>query len=308
MFNPNFKIKEEKKEGNYTQFVIEPLEPGFGHTLGVALRRVLLQNIEGAAVTSVKIEGVRHMFATLPGLKEDIIEFLLNVKQLEVKLAEGKESAKIRISKTGPGDVTAADIEVTDGVEIADKDHYLGSLADKKSKLEMEMTVERGYGYSLAEERPISTVGVIPIDAVFSPIKKVNYRIEQTRVGRETNYDKLILEITTDGTVDARESVEQAGRILVSYFAQVIEQKGEEEVVTEEVAESDVPSEVAKMAVDELDLPTRIYNSLRNAGIETVGQLLETPRKELMGYRNLGAKSLSIIQENLSQKGIQFDF
>jgi DNA-directed RNA polymerase subunit alpha len=309
MNNLIFKVKEEKTENAYAQFVLEPLEPGFGHTLGVALRRVLLANIQGAAVTSVRIEGVKHMFSTLPGLKEDIIEFILNIKKLEIKLANDKQEAKIRLSKKGAGKITAADIEVSDGVEIVDKDHYLGSLSDKTSKIDMEMTVEKGYGYSLAEERKISTVGVIPIDAIFSPIVKVNYKVEQTRVGRETNYDKLIFEMWTDGTIDAKAALEDAARLLVAYFSQVFEQKTETETdEKEETTASQLPTEVSRMTVDELDLPTRIYNSLRNAGIETVGQLLDTPRKELMGYRNLGAKSLAIIQENLSQKGVTFEF
>lgn len=309
MNNLIFKVKEEKRENAYAQFVLEPLEPGFGHTLGVALRRVLLANIQGAAVTSVRIEGVKHMFSTLPGLKEDIIEFILNIKKLEIKLADDKQEAKIRLSKKGEGKITAADIEVSDGVEIVDKDHYLGSLSDKNSKIDMEMTVEKGYGYSLAEERKISTVGVIPIDAVFSPIVKVNYKVEQTRVGRETNYDKLIFEMWTDGTIDAKAALEDAARLLVAYFSQVFEQKTETEAdEKEETTTSQLPTEISRMTVDELDLPTRIYNSLRNAGIETVGQLLDTPRKELMGYRNLGAKSLAIIQENLSHKGVTFEF
>lgn len=305
MASLNFKINEEIKEEGYGRFVIEPLEPGFGQTLGVALRRVLLANIEGAAVTSVEIDGVRHMFSTLPGLKEDVIELILNIKTLRIKLSEGKKEAKINLSKTGPGNITAADIEVVDGVEIVNPEHYFGSLADKKSKVNIAMSVERGLGYSLAEERKISTVGVIPIDAIFSPITRVNYKIEQTRVGRQTNFDKLILEIWTDGTVDPRDALEQSSRILVSYFTQVHQPNAEISTGTVAITSS-IPNDILKMTVDELDLPTRIYNSLRNAGIETIGQLLETPRKELVAYRNLGAKSLSLIEESLRQKGITF--
>ena len=175
MMQPSFRISTEKKDAGYTQFIIEPLEPGFGNTLGVALRRVLLTNIEGAAVTSVKIENVRHMFSTLPGLKEDVIELIFNIKTLRIKLPEGIDSATISLSKSGPGEILASDIETKDGVEVVDPKHYLGSLSDKKSKIEMEMTVERGLGYSLAEERKVSTVGVIPSDAIFTPINKVNY-------------------------------------------------------------------------------------------------------------------------------------
>lgn len=311
MIEPNFKVIEEAQDGGYTRFVIEPLEPGFGHTLGVALRRVMLNNIEGSAVTSVKIDGVKHMFSTLPGLKEDVIELILNIKTLRVKLAEGQNEARMTLSKTGSGKVTAKDIEVTEGVEIVDLDHYLGSLADKGSKLEIEFTVERGLGYSLSDERKVSTVGVIPIDAIFSPIQKVNYKVEQTRVGRQTNYDKVIFEVWTDGTVNAREALDDASRTLVSYFSMITQPKEDvnSEASDDEArssAASEVSDEVMKMTVDELDLPTRIYNSLRNAGIETVGDMLNTPRKELMTYRNLGAKSLSIIDDSLAEKGITY--
>lgn len=303
MNSPVFKTIEEKREQGYARFVIEPLEPGFGQTLGVALRRVLLTNITGAAVTSVKIDGVRHLFSTLPGLKEDIIEVVLNIKTLRVKLALGKEQASISLSASGPGEITANQIEVSDGVEIVDPKHYLGSLADKKSKINIEMTVERGTGYSLAEDRKISTVGVIPIDAIFSPILRVNYRVEQTRVGRQTNFDKLILETWTDGTIDAKEALAQASKILVSYFHQIYEPN--EAPVTDKMSPTSSLSEgVLKMTIDELDLPTRIYNSLRNAGIETIADMIDIPRKELMGYRNLGAKSLSIIEESLQARGI----
>ncbi len=306
MNRPTFQVKEEKKENGYTQFVIEPLEPGFGHTLGVALRRVLLTNIEGAAVTSVKIDGVQHMFSTLTGLKEDIIELIFNIKTLRVKLPEGVSSAKLILEKTGPGDITGADVEGKDGAEIVDPKHYLGNLADKKAKISVEMTVEKGFGYSLAAEREITTVGVIPIDAIYTPVTKVNYKVEPTRVGGQTNYDKLILEVSTDGSVDAKEAVDTASSILVSYFKQVYspDQEDSESVVAS--GESKVKQVGEDVTVDELDLPTRIYNSLKNAGMETVADILNTPRKELMAYRNLGAKSLSIIEEALDKKGIEF--
>ena len=307
MANLAFKTIEEKKEKGYSKFVIEPLEPGFGHTLGVALRRVLLTSIEGAAVTSVKIDGVRHSFTTLPGLKEDIIELVLNIKTLRVKLAEGKNEARISLTATGPGEVKASQIEVTDGVEIVDPDHYLGALADKKSKINMEMTVERGTGYSLSEERRISTVGIIPIDAIFSPVLRVNYKVEQTRVGRQTNFDKLVLEIWTDGTIEARTTLDQASSILVSYFHQVYEPNENETSEEKPTSTSKISDDVLKMTIDELDLPTRIYNSLKNAGIETIQDMLSTPRKELIGYRNLGAKSLSIIEESLRERGVSLN-
>lgn len=306
MNKPTFQVKEEKKENGYTQFVIEPLEPGFGHTMGVALRRVLLTNIEGAAVTSVKIEGVQHMFSTLPGLKEDIIELIFNIKTLRVRLPEEVSSAKLILTKTGPGDITGADIEAKDGAEIVDPKHYLGNLSDKKSKISMEMTVEKGFGYSLAAEREVTTVGVIPVDAIFTPVTKVNYKVEPTRVGGQTNYDKLVLEVTTDGSVEAKDALETASSILVSYFKQVFEPEATSEEEGSSVSSSKEKQIGEDITVDELDLPTRIYNSLKNAGMETVADILNTPRKELMAYRNLGAKSLSIIEEALDKKGIEF--
>jgi len=308
MANMNFTVIEEEKGANYAQFVLEPLTPGFGQTLGVAIRRVLLTNIEGAAITLVSIDGVKHMFSTIPGLKEDIIEFVLNVKGIHVKLDSSKTEAKMTLKKVGAGEIKASDIEVTDGIEIVNPDHYLGSLADKKAKIEMEFTVEKGTGYALAEERRVSTVGVMPIDAIFSPVVKASYKVEQTRVGRQTNFDKLVLEVWTNGTIDPKDALMQASRTLVDHFAQIIEPHAEG-AVTEGASASApaVSDDVMRMTIDELDLPTRIYNSLRNAGIETVGQLLTIPKKDLMNYRNLGAKSLSLIEEGLRAKGISFN-
>jgi DNA-directed RNA polymerase subunit alpha len=305
MLKPSFKIKETTQEKDYLKVIFEPLEPGFGNTMGVALRRTLLTGIGGAAITSVKISGATHMFSTIKGVKEDVIELILNIKSVRVKLAEEKDTAVIRINKTGPGDVTAKDIEISDGVEIINTDQHLASLSDKKAKLDAEMTIQRGLGYSLAEERNIETLGVIPIDAIFSPIKKVNYKVEETRVGRQTNFDKLTLEVWTDGTVDTRSAVDEASKILVSYFKMVY--AGVEEVEEDESLQQDEVKEHNGITIDELDLPTRIYNSLRNAGIETVGQLITIPKKELMTYRNLGAKSLSIIKESLEARGVPFE-
>lgn len=304
MLTPNFKVIEEKRDINYGKFIIEPLEPGFGQTLAVALRRVLLTGIEGAAITQVKIEGVKHMFSSIPGLKEDVIEFILNLKGVQVKMSEAKKEARMTLKKTGPAEVTAGDIEVSEGIEIINPEHYLGSLSDKKSKIDMEMNVERGMGYALAEERNITTVGVMPIDAIFSPVIKVSYKVEQTRVGRQTNYDKLIFEIWTNGTIDPQEALVQSSRTLVSYFEGVHQPQQVEASAEHMAIASSVSDDILKMTIDELDLPTRIYNSLRNAGIETVGQLLGTPKKDLMNYRNLGAKSLSIIEDSLKAKGI----
>lgn len=306
MVEPNFKIKEEKVTDDYGEFVIEPLESGYGHTLGNALRRVLLVSIPGAAITSVKISGAKHKFSTIPGLKENVVDFLLNLKGLNVRLLDSKEQSSIMLSVKGPKEILAKDLEVAEDVEVVNKDHYLGNLSDKKAKLDLELTVERGLGYSLAEERKISTLGVLPIDAIFTPIKRVNYEVSATRVGRQTNLDKLTLQIWTNGVVKPREALDQAAKILSSYFTQVYEPKA----VTEEVAPAAFPGiseNVLKLTIDELDLPTRIYNSLRNGGVETIGDILNTPRKELISMRNMGGKSIVTIEDKLKEKGINLE-
>jgi DNA-directed RNA polymerase subunit alpha len=303
MIEPTFKIKEEKVTEEYGEFIIEPLEPGYGHTLGNALRRVLLVSIPGAAVTSVKISGAKHKFSTVPGLKENLVDFLLNIKGLNLRLLNSKNEATVRLSVKGEKEITAKDLELPEDIEVINKDHYLGFLSDKKGKLEVELTVERGMGYSLSEERRISALGVIPTDAVFTPIRRVNYEVSATRVGRQTNLDKLTLQIWTNGVVTPREALDESARILSTYFHQVYEPKASM-VAEAVVAHAGVSEGVLRMTVDELDLPTRIYNSLRNGGIETIGQLLDTPRKELIGMRNMGGKSIGVIEEKLKEKGI----
>lgn len=303
MTEPIFKIKEESVTQDYGEFVIEPLEPGYGHTLGNALRRVLLVSIPGAAVTTVKISGAKHKFSTVPGLKENLVDFLLNIKGLNLRLLNSKEQSVVKLSIKGPKEITAKDLELPEDVEVVNKDHYLGFLSDKKAKLDMELTVERGMGYSLAEERKISTLGVMPVDAIYTPIRRVNYEISATRVGRQTNLDKLTLKIWTNGVVGPREALDNAAKILASYFFQVYEPKAA--VVSESpIVHSGIAEGVLKLTIDELDLPTRIYNSLRNGGIETIGHLLDTPRKELISMRNMGGKSIGAIEEKLQEKGI----
>lgn len=306
MENTPFTVKEIVNAQGFGEFIIEPLEPGYGYTIGNALRRVLYTSIPGAAVTAVKIAGVKHKFSTIEGLKENVIDLLLNIKELNLRLADGKDQATLKLSVKGPKDITASDFEATDGVEIMNKDHYIGSLSGKSSKLDMELTVERGLGYSLVEDRKSSTVGVIQSDAIFSPIRRVTYSVEATRVGRQTNLDKLTLKIWTNGTVDPKQTLERAARLLANSFVQIYEPHVTETADEAVAATTNVPSGLAKMTIDELDLPTRIYNSLRNGGIETVEQLLQTPRKDLISMRNMGGKSISVIEEKLKEKGVSF--
>src|SRR6185437_9374654 len=299
-----FRVKEITTAPDFGEFVIEPLEPGYGHTIGNALRRVLYTSIQGAAVTSVRITGVKHKFSTLPGLKENIVDLLLNVKELNLRLAGGKDSATVKLSVKGAKKITAADLELTDGVEVVDKEQYIGSLSGDKAKLDMELTVEKGYGFSLAEERRSTALGVMTTDAVFTPVRRVTYEVSATRVGRRTDLDKLTVKVWTNGTVDPKDSLMHAAKLLSAYFMQVYEPKEVATPTDAPTASSTVPQNLLNMTIDELDLPTRIYNSLRNGGIETIEQLLSTPRKELVSMRNMGGKSISVIEEKLGEKGI----
>lgn len=299
-----FKVKENSQTADYAEFIIEPLESGYGHTLGSSLRRVLLTSLPGAAITSVKIDGVKHKFSELTGLKENIVDLLLNLKGLYVQIPASQESATLKISVKGAKEITGADVSSPDGAEVVNTDHYIASLSGEKAKLEMEMTVERGLGYSLTEERAAGSPGLIITDAVFSPVKRVNYTVESTRVGQRTNLDKLIMHIWTNGSVTPREALDQSAELLSKYFTQIYQPTVEAEVEENQAAMPAVSDEVLRLTVDELDLPTRIYNSLRNGGIETISQLLSTPRKDLINMRNMGVKSITIIEEKLKDKGV----
>ncbi len=302
MINPSFKIKEENLTDTYGEFIIGPLETGYGYTLAHTLKRMLLMSIPGAAITSVKINGVKHKFTQFPGLKENIVEFLLNLKGLSVKLPKGSESATLRLEVKGPKEITGK--EVSGDAEIVNPDHYLGFLSDKK--LEMEMTVEEGYGYSLSENKTASELGVIQTDAIYTPVNRVNYTVSSTRVGRRTDLDEIKLQIWTNGSISPKDALMETAKILATYFTQIYEPK---QVISSETVSSkpSVNNDLMKLTIDELDLPTRIYNSLRNGGIETVGGLLETPKKDLMSLRNMGTKSLSIIEAKLNEKGISLN-
>lgn len=300
--DPTFKVKIEVEKADYGLYIVEPLEQGYGQTLGNSLRRVLLSSLQGAAITSVKIEGVRHQFSTIEGLKEDVVEFILNLKKVRLIMSENGP-VTLRLNKKGSAEVLAKDIETPSGVIIVNPDLVLGTLGDKKAMLSMELIAEKGYGYVPSDERHIDEVGVIPVSAMFSPIVRVNYRVEATRVGRMTNLDRLVMEIWTDATVAPLEALRQAAKILVSYFMQIYEPKAQ--TIDEGVAVSTaISDEILKMRIEELDIPTRIVNALGNGGIETIGQLLGTPRSDLLKIKNLGAKSLSVVEDSLREKGV----
>lgn len=302
MINPIFEIKTEKEASDYSLFIIEPLPQGFGQTLGNSLRRTLLSSLPGAAITQVKITGVKHEFGMIPGLKEDVVELILNIKKIRIKYS-GEKPKKIILDKNGPREIKASDVETPAEVEIINKDLVLGTLADKKSRLKMEMTVEEGLGYSPSEERSTKEIGVIPIDAIFSPVNRVDYHVGATRVGRMINWDKLSLEIWTDGTISPKLALIESGKILKEFFQQVITPKKEEKLKKEKKEE--IPKEILEMSVEELDLPTRIANSLVKGGLNTVNDLLKGGRKQIVEVKNLGVKSIKIIEATLKEKGVE---
>lgn len=296
-----FKVVAEEEKDNFARFILEPLEAGFGHTLGNSLRRVLLTSLEGSAITQVKIDGVAHQFSTLDGIVEDIIEIILNIKKLRVKVFSDKP-IKLKISVAGKKEITGKDVEILGDGEIANPEQYIATLSSPKAKLNMEMEAAKGKGYSVAEERNSGEIGVIPVDALYTPVLRVNYSVEPTRVGRRTDFDKLNLEITTDGTMTPQESLEQASRILSAAFKQVFEPT---QVEAEELqAGSMISEETLKMSVEELDLPVRITNALRAIDINTIENLINVPRSQLLKAKNLGAKSLTLISEKLSERGL----
>ncbi|MEK7536492.1 MAG: DNA-directed RNA polymerase subunit alpha [Patescibacteria group bacterium] len=302
MSQPIFEIIEEKKEKNYSVLAITPLEQGYGFTLGNSLRRVLLTSLPGAAITSVKIAGVNHQFSSLSGMKEDVVEFVLNLKKVRLSY-KGEKAVNATLKVTTAGEVKAVDIKLPAGVEISNPELVLAVL-NKGAKLDADIIIESGSGYIPADTRSSTEVGMIPLDASFSPIVRVNYKVEETRVGRLTNFDKLTLEVWTDGTIKAREAVVQAADILVNYFSQIIKPIKVEKK-KEEIEVSDLGL-VGKLSVEEIGLPTRVANALAKAGFETVELLVKADKAELVKVRNLGEKSLKIISAALGEKGVSF--
>jgi len=302
MIEPLFNIKAEQENAEFGKFVIEPLEQGFGQTLGNSLRRVLLTNLPGAAITQIKVNGAKHKFSILEGMNEDIVDLILNLKQVRLKY-EGEKPVKLELDKDGPGQVKAGDIKTTANVEIINKDQVLANLADKKSRLKIEMVVERGFGYLPAENRKSDKLGVIFLDAAFGPVKRVNYQVEATRVGQRTDFDKLIMEITTDGTIKPKEALKASAKILIAFFNQVVQPK---KMDIKEEKKPQVDDEVMKLTLEELDLPTRIVNALRKTGYGTVSDLMAIKLDDLAKVKNLGEKSIKIVQAALAKKGVDW--
>jgi len=302
MIQPSFKTTATDTKDNYARIELEPLEQGYGHTLGNALRRVLLTSLEGAAITQIKIKGVRHQFTTLEGLSEDIIELILGLKQIRLSYS-GDEPVTLKLSSKGTKIVTVKDIKTPPTVKIANPKLKLATLSNKAA-LEAELQVESGTGYSMAEERKTQILGEIPIDALFTPVTKVSYKVESTRVGRRTDYDKLIIDIYTDGTITPQEALNKAAKILVTYFKQIYEPVVVEQPL-EATSQFEQPDETMLLTVEELDLPTRIANALRKGGYKTVKDLVEAKPQDIAKVKNLGEKSVKTIASALKKKDVK---
>ncbi len=295
-------IEPVAEQGSYAKYEASPLPAGYGVTLGNALRRVLLSSLEGAAVTSIQIRDVFHEFTTIPGVKEDVTQIVLNVKKLRLR-SFAAHPVQLKLVKSGAGRVTAADIVESADVEVINPELVLMTLDSDDVTIELDLTVERGVGY-LAAERPEGLpIGVIPVDAIFTPVRKVNYTVENTRVGQMTNYDKLTLEIETDGTISPEDALAKSAEILVHQFSLFAN------VGTAAIAASpasgvpQIPANMLEMPIEELDLPMRAYNSLKRNNIVKVGQLLQLTDDDLLRMRNFGKKSLDEMKERLRMRG-----
>jgi DNA-directed RNA polymerase subunit alpha len=307
------KIVHEEVDEDRGVFVIEPLDRGFGYTFGNSLRRVLLSSLEGAAVTSVKIEGVAHEFTTLPGVREDVTDIILNLKNLICRLHGDSPEVEVRLQKKGPGPVKASDIQAPAELEILNPELEIANLAEK-GKLEVTLTIGRGRGYVPGElnRGPEHTIGVIPIDSMFSPVRRVSYDVEAARVGQRTDYDKLRLDITTDGSLDPREAIGQAAEILIRQLAiftdiEKIEGFGEAAAVADGGApvEPSLAHGMENFPIEELELGVRSYNCLKRVGIETIGDLVMKSENELAAIPNFGKKSIEEVKETLATHGLR---
>jgi len=296
-------IEPVEEVGTFAKYEVGPLQAGYGVTLGNALRRVLLSSLEGAAVTSIQIRDVYQEFSTIPGVKEDVTEIVLNVKKLRMK-SFATHPVQLRLTKSGAGPVLAADIMESADVEIVNPDLLLMTLDSDDVTIDMDMTVERGVGYLGVERTEGLPIGVIAVDAIFTPVRKVNYGVESTRVGQVTNFDKLTIEIETDGTVSPEEALSRAATILIDQFRPFVT-IGQAPVATDRAATGvpQLPPNMLDMPIEELDLPMRAYNSLKRNNIVKVGQLLQLKDEDLLRMRNFGKKSLDEMKERLRMRG-----
>jgi DNA-directed RNA polymerase subunit alpha len=312
------RITSESVEENRGSFVIEPLDRGFGYTFGNSLRRVLLSSLAGAAVTSVRIEGVAHEFSTITGVKEDVTDIVLNLKGIVCRMHSDASEIEAALVATGPGDITAADIDLPSGVEVLNPDVHIATL-EKKARLELYLTIGRGRGYRPAEDNksPDQPIGVIPIDSIFSPVRRVAYAVEQARVGQRTDFDKLTLDIETDGSVDPQAALREAAELLISQLAIFTDEDRIEELRAGPAGQLDgglggaggaaqlgLQGEEWGILIEELELGVRSYNCLKRAGIQTVGDLISKSEAELNAIPNFGKKSIDEVIETLEARGL----
>lgn len=306
------KVERDAEARNYAKFVIGPLESGYGVTLGNSLRRVLLSSLEGAAVTSIRISDVLHEFSDIPGVREDVIQVMLQIKQLRLILHD-VETSHLHLDVRGEGVVTAADIQMPAEVEIVNPDLYLFTVDDPNTRLEIDLMVSRGRGYSPASERSGRLpIGELPVDAIFSPIQRVNWSVAAARVGQSTNYDRLILEIWTDGTITPERALSTASKVMIDHLRYIAGVSEESLMlgVEKEVVGSRLTSEAAETPIENLDLSVRVFNSLKRTGITTVGDVLELLEKgdeAVMSIRNFGEKSLDELRQKMQEKGFLRD-
>lgn len=303
----DLQITKENITKNKAVYTFGPLPTGFGHTLGNTLRRVLLTSLEGAAITQVKIDGAAHQFSTITGVKEDVIDITLNLKEVKVK-SHSENPVVVRISKTGPGVVTAADIEANSEIEILNPEVHIATLSDAKTKFNAELVVEKGAGYYAKDQRESSKIGVILLDAMFSPIVSATYEVEPTRLGRVIGLDKLVLTVETDGSMGAEDAITRSAGILSSFFTRFSD--GEDEIVAVPDDSSDDASTAGSsedVSLEELPLPTRTINALKKHGISTLHQLASKTSEDLADVKNLGDKSISEIKKLLEKEGLVED-
>lgn len=301
------KIESTAMSQEYGRFIVGPLERGYGTTIGNSLRRVLLASLPGAAVTSIRVTDVPHEFSAIPHVREDMMQLILNIKQLRLKLIEA-DSARLRLEVHGAGTVTAADIQVPPEVEIINPDLYLFTVDSDDAFLEIEMTCETGRGYSPAEERGRLPIGELPVDAIFSPIRRVGYEVEKTRVGQAADYDRIVMQIWTDGTIRPEEALAMSAQIAVQYLRPIAGITEETFVPQEEEEEEAgaIPNEVYDTPIEQLDLSVRVFNSLKRTGVTKVGEMLdmlERGEETMLAIRNFGEKSLDELKHQLRAKG-----
>ncbi len=300
------KIEREAVARNYGKFIISPLESGYGITVGNALRRILLSSLEGTAVASIRITDVAHEFSDIPGVREDVLQVMLNVKQLRMILHEG-ETARLRLEVVGEGSVTAADVIAPAEVEIVNPELYLFTVDDDKARLEIELNVQRGRGYSPSDERGRLPIGELPTDAIFTPVKRVHFEVGRARVGQDTSYDRLVLEIWTDGTIKPETALSQSAQLLIAHVRDIAGVS--EETLMAAATREEKPrlaSEIYDTPIENLDLSVRVFNSLKRTGITTVGEVLDMLEKgaeAMLSIRNFGEKSLEELKERLREKG-----